>query len=293
VFYIGLGSSDKYFRAYTKHGRNIWWERVAYKHGFEVEILCHNMAFEEAKEAEKILISWYGRKDCCGGTLVNLTDGGEGTYGIIKSEDSIEKWRNSNVGKQDGELNTMFGKVRGKHHGAKEVLNLETGIYYDCALDASETTNIKYSGFKSKLNGRCENNTSFVYAEDFQNNTLKIKSDNPLLVKVINIKTKVVYDTIVQASKAVGLLTNTLRCRLIKGTAIDLNLCFLSEFITNTHIKAPQKNLNAKYILDTSNGVFYYSLKDASKYYSNTYSALKQMLNPNCAQINKTPLIYI
>jgi hypothetical protein len=39
---------------------------------------------EEAFEAEKFLISFYGRKNTVGGILINLTDGGEGGAGHIK-----------------------------------------------------------------------------------------------------------------------------------------------------------------------------------------------------------------
>lgn len=54
---------------------------------------------------------------------------------------------------------------RGGNPRAKMVLNLETGIYYDCIKDASESiTHYKYTTLKSKINGNTENNTSFIYA---------------------------------------------------------------------------------------------------------------------------------
>jgi hypothetical protein len=79
VFYIGIGNQPKYSRAYTKNGRNKWWTKVVEKYGFEVEILSHNITWDAACQLECILIDYYKRADCCGGTLVNLTDGGEGT----------------------------------------------------------------------------------------------------------------------------------------------------------------------------------------------------------------------
>lgn len=71
----------------------------------------------------------------------------------------------------------MFGKTRGKHHLAKEVINLDTGIFYDCALDACETTTIPYSSFKCKLNGKMKNTTSFIYVNNYENQ----KSINPII----------------------------------------------------------------------------------------------------------------
>jgi hypothetical protein len=163
VFYIGISKQKKYKRASFIHGRNNFWNNVYKKYGFDYEIIFDELTLEYAKELEVFLISIYKRKIPDGGTLVNLTDGGEGTLNLYKSKDQIEKWKLSNKGKQDGYKNVMFGKKRGLHHLSKLVLNFETGIYYDCALDACETTNIKYSSFKAKLNGSIKNNTMFKY----------------------------------------------------------------------------------------------------------------------------------
>src|SRR5690606_17227737 len=116
VFYIGIGTTKKYARAYEKNGRNKWWKGIVNKYGFEVEIIYKNITWEEACELESLLISAYGRKDLKQGNLVNLTDGGEGSVGCVKLPSQIEKWKKSNKGKQDGKKNIMFGKTRGKHH---------------------------------------------------------------------------------------------------------------------------------------------------------------------------------
>lgn len=53
---------------------------------------------------------------------------------------------------------------RGNNYKAKLVLNMETGIYYDCGQDAWEaTTKFAYSTFRSKLNGSLKTPTSFRY----------------------------------------------------------------------------------------------------------------------------------
>jgi hypothetical protein len=163
VFYIGIGKQKKYFRAKTIYGRNNFWNNIYNKYGFEYEVISDNLTLEYAIDLEIFLISLYKRKIPDGGTLVNLTDGGEGTVNLYKTKEQIEKWKKSNKGKQDGEKNTMFGKTRGLHHLSKIVLNFETGIFYDCAIDACETTNIPYSSFKCKLNGKMKNNTMFKY----------------------------------------------------------------------------------------------------------------------------------
>lgn len=163
VFYIGISKQKNYLRAKFIHGRNNFWNNIYKKYGFEYEIIYENLNLDEAKELEIFLISLYKRKTPDGGTLVNLTDGGEGTLNLYKSKEQIEKWKISNKNKQNGIKNIMFGKTRGLHHLSKIVLNFETGIYYECAIDACETTNIPYSSFKCKLNGSMKNNTNFKY----------------------------------------------------------------------------------------------------------------------------------
>ena len=90
-FYVGIGSDDKYRRAYNKRGRSYSWKDIAYKNDFRVEIVVDNISWEEACEQEKKFISLYGRKDKNQGTLTNLTDGGEGQYGRQDSEETRKK----------------------------------------------------------------------------------------------------------------------------------------------------------------------------------------------------------
>jgi len=90
-FYVGIGSDDKYKRAYNKKGRSYSWKDVAYKNDFKVEIVLDNISWEEACDKEKEFISLYGRKDKKQGTLTNLTDGGEGQYGRKDSEETKKK----------------------------------------------------------------------------------------------------------------------------------------------------------------------------------------------------------
>jgi hypothetical protein len=54
---------------------------------------------------------------------------------------------------------------RGKHGKAKLVLDLTTGIYYDCGKDAAEAKGIKYSSFKESLLERRGkvNKTGLIY----------------------------------------------------------------------------------------------------------------------------------
>lgn len=120
-FYIGVGSDTKFLRAYNFKARNIFWKRVVEKTEFEVEILFTDLSWEEACAKEVEFIKLYGRYDLNRGTLVNLTDGGDGSVGVIKSEatkkrvsvalmgkkrsqEAVESLRRGSVGKNKGRI---------------------------------------------------------------------------------------------------------------------------------------------------------------------------------------------
>lgn len=206
IFYIGKGTTSKKFlnsesdkkkfvRAFSKRNRNQWWVNIS-KLGYEIEILKTNLTEDESNDLEELLITTYGRKDCCGGTLVNLTDGGEGAIGRIMSEEQKQEIGKRNSGVNNkwfkiaselhpmygriGELNPYFGKThseevresmkkphlsaRGKgHFRSKVVLHLLTGIFYDCVRDAAEAFGLNYSTLKNNLNGTNRvNKTDFI-----------------------------------------------------------------------------------------------------------------------------------
>lgn len=85
-FYVGIGttqnkylkSSEKYRyqRAYNKQRSN-WWSKITNKTDYE---------FIKQKEIE--FIALYGRRDLGKGTLVNLTDGGDGGLGRVVTQET-------------------------------------------------------------------------------------------------------------------------------------------------------------------------------------------------------------
>ena len=78
LFYIGKGHGG---RAHKFHSRNNYWNNIVKKHGKpEVQILANWNTEEEAFSHEILLISCFREM---GHELVNLTDGGEGTSGVV------------------------------------------------------------------------------------------------------------------------------------------------------------------------------------------------------------------
>jgi hypothetical protein len=77
-----------------KTGRNIYWKRIVNKTDYKIDIIFDDLTSEESRIKEIEFISIYGRRDLGLGTLVNLTDGGDGLCGVIVSEETRKKLSN-------------------------------------------------------------------------------------------------------------------------------------------------------------------------------------------------------
>jgi len=117
VFYIGI--SENISRAYQL-GRNPHWNRIVNKHGYEVDILINGCTWEDACKVEKGMIESYGRSDLGLGTLVNMTNGGEGSNGYRWTEQQKTRARTLQIGKKYSyEVNKKKGKKSEEQLGEK------------------------------------------------------------------------------------------------------------------------------------------------------------------------------
>lgn len=111
VFYVGIGKiyyrtknkvfkseKEKFSRAYYINNRSDFWKNIVAKTNYRVEIIFLSDSKEEIKQKEIEHISFYGRKDLSKGTLVNLTDGGDGAFNVSKS--TRLKMRKAKLGKK-------------------------------------------------------------------------------------------------------------------------------------------------------------------------------------------------
>lgn len=206
VFYIGIGKNKS--RLLSKANRNKFWHSIVNKYGYEAQILIDNISWDDAGDIEKILIDWYGRRDLKAGSLVNLTDGGEGCINMISnigskrtpeqrermsiaqkglkkgrpawnkgkkgvSEETSKKLSLARLGKpgKKGIKRTKecIEKHRNKISGgnnvnSKIVLNVYTGIFYECTKDAADSINIKRRTLIGYLSGHRKNKTDLIYA---------------------------------------------------------------------------------------------------------------------------------
>jgi hypothetical protein len=101
VFYVGKGKGNRYK---SKVGRTAYWLNIVNKYGYTAEIIEYFDTEELAFRAEESLIAKIGRKDLGMGALVNLSDGGEGASGAIRTPEQKETysrttWMRTDAGK--------------------------------------------------------------------------------------------------------------------------------------------------------------------------------------------------
>jgi hypothetical protein len=168
IFYIGIGVAKK--RAYSKHGRNAWWHNTVKKNSYNVEIICDDVDYNTAKQIECYLISYYGRKDLGYGSLVNLTDGGEGATNMTPKEKKARKIRMAkyNTTKKDysftqtDEYKLKMGLAT-KGKGVKAIINTKTGVIYNSQTEACKELKISASYLSAMLNNKMKNNTDLIW----------------------------------------------------------------------------------------------------------------------------------
>jgi hypothetical protein len=169
-FYIGISKRDSpnYERAYckTKANRSIYWHNIYNKTKIEVEILFENISYELAKQKEIEFISLYKRISE-GGTLVNLTSGGNGTFGY-KNEKLSERnksglWKGKKHSEETKRLMSL------KHKGIKKTENQIKSIKIASKKRLSSTKNPNFKGIIYIYNktGILHTCISVPYAVDF------------------------------------------------------------------------------------------------------------------------------
>lgn len=192
VFYVGIGSDKDYSRAYTTHKRNKFWKNIINKTKYEVIIKEDNKTWEEIIKLEKYYISYYGRRDLNKGTLVNLTDGGEGTYGRYHSEETkakigeksklkvyTEEYRQKLSNAIKGKNNPRYGKTVSKET-RKKISEAQLGENHHLfGISRPESV-------KNKI-GESQPNKIEVCKYDMNNNLIECYSSMGIAAKLNNI----------------------------------------------------------------------------------------------------------
>lgn len=237
-FYIGIGSDVSYKRAYQLKNdrRNPIWHKIASKTEIEVQIMLDNLTYEDAILKEKEFICLYGRIDNKTGILSNLTEGGEGTIGLIVSEENRKKTSERNKGKN----NPMYGKKisaesieRGKlkRLGTPAWNKGKKGIYTDSQLK-------KMSEIKR---GKIPWNKGVTHTEETRKKISAIRISKNLIPwnlgkkgvngitqakVVLNLENGVFYESCKEASLFYNIPYSTLKCKLNGNMKNNTNLIY-------------------------------------------------------------------
>jgi hypothetical protein len=132
-FYVGIGSDDFYKRAYDKKSRNRHWRFVVNKTAYKVDIILSNLTWEEACEKEIEFIKIYGRQDLKEGTLVNMTDGGEGVLGSKMTDEAKKSMADKiSIPIMQYDMKGIFVKEWKSISEASKILNIDTSAVTKC-----------------------------------------------------------------------------------------------------------------------------------------------------------------
>ena len=177
-YYIGKGEKNRIYKKKKK-------EIQPPKDTSRIIFLKQNLTEEEAFKHEKYMIAVFGRKDLGTGILRNLTDGGEGCSGAVRSEEwRLNQSKNrkgkplpeehkrkigkSKIGKPRSEetKRKQSEAMKGKYAGEKHPLYGKTKSE-ESRKKQSESRKGKYTGKDNPFYGR-------KHSEEFKKNHSKV-----------------------------------------------------------------------------------------------------------------------
>lgn len=114
--YVGMGKGKRAFKHWVKGASNPLLRNILGKLRDDgltprIEFVSLDMNSSDAQRLERELIALYGRRDKGLGTLCNMTDGGDGAYGLIKTPEALEAVREG--------VRKYWDSVDRKEHGKK------------------------------------------------------------------------------------------------------------------------------------------------------------------------------
>lgn len=165
VFYVGVGTKCKFgtferehSRAYQKCNRNAHWKNIVNLNpNYIIEIMFYSDDYLFLLNKEIEFIKIYGRKNKKEGELCNETDGGEGTLGSIKSEETRRKMSQRSKGRKiDPDIirKTVAEKKKRAAErgfwacGAEKRKGVKKPNHPNCVKAAKEKCSIKVKQFK-------------------------------------------------------------------------------------------------------------------------------------------------
>lgn len=284
VFYIGKGNTlgkSHSNRAYEKSGRNTFWNRIVSKNNgeFKVEIIYKTETEQEINEKEKEFIALYGRRNLGMGTLVNLTDGGDGSVGVVCKEETRKK------------LSEKFSGANHPNFGKK--LSVETCRKKSESMKASDK-NLKGKKlpdwWKEKIR-----QAKFGANNPMYNKTGALHRNSKA---VINVLTGEIYESIEDTETKNGVTGKRIYWALSNGNANKTPFIYLEtynkigkeESLRLVCQRSNRWKCQSKKVIDTETGEEYVNAIEAAKTTKYCVEHLRRMLSGKTQ--NKTTLKY-
>ncbi len=197
-FYVGIGKSDLNFtRAYSTKSRNTHWTNIINLCEYKVDIILTDLTWDEAAQKEIEFIKLYG-KVSQGGTLCNISDGGNGGYlgeeinqkrrksliGHIVNQETKDKIRNKAIGRKvsvetkakmsETHRKNKTGswiKVKGHENGRafkvyQYSLDGEFIKEWDCAKYAIDFYNFPRAAITECIKGRLQSYGGYIWKKE-------------------------------------------------------------------------------------------------------------------------------
>lgn len=194
-FYIGIGTKQEvyrpYRRAYMTFGRNSYWKKIINKTDYEVEIILESNNLDFIKQKEIEFISLYKLK-CDGGTLCNLTYGGELTIMLEETKQKIKQSK-QNISEETKRKMSESAKKKFVSEETKERLR-KTSIVNRITPEMREKARLKNKGLKrseefkiqmSLRRSRQSNIKKRISSETLTNVLLNYKNSNATNSKIL------------------------------------------------------------------------------------------------------------
>lgn len=165
LFYIGKGTLS---RAYSKKNRNLYWQRVAKKYGYYVEIFIKNLPEDTAYIQEILGIKEFSPR-------CNFTKGGGGPSGFKQSRETINRriypsGIHCRIGKKHSEETKQKISITKKTAGivtkAYPVICIKSKKTWKTIKDCAKELGVKRTTLNAKLVGQCPNTTTIRYLKD-------------------------------------------------------------------------------------------------------------------------------
>jgi len=204
IFYIGIGSDvlGKHRRAFSKKGRSKFWKDMIKNREYRVDVVYDNLSWEDACKKEIELIFKYGRRDLGKGTLVNLTNGGDGVSGYFHSNERIIKISKNSSGSNNG--------------NAKSCIHFDTNLKFKSLKEGCEYFALSYNQQSSAVKTKLATAKFYYENKPFTRPTkeekskrvsdAKKKSGNGKYNPVIHIETGLEFKTIKEGCRYFGIM---------------------------------------------------------------------------------------